>query len=103
MKNFRTFNLSAEFYKSIKNLDLPTDAKNQLDRAARSISLNLAEGSGKATAKDQRRFFQIAFGSLRECQAVFMLEHLEETEQFKLLDKLGAHLYKLIKNSRCGI
>ena len=38
-------------------------------------------------------------GSLRESQAIFVLAELEHTESFQILDKLGRHLYKLIKNA----
>ena len=74
--------------------------KEQLSRAAASIALNLAEGRGRATLADQKRFFHIAMGSVRECQAILTLSELEASESFRLLDVLGAHLYKLIKNAR---
>jgi four helix bundle protein len=38
----------------------------QLRRAATSICSNIAEGSGRRTAKDQAHFFIMAFGSLME-------------------------------------
>jgi four helix bundle protein len=43
------------------------DVKDQLDRAATSISLNIAEGNGKYTPKDRCRFFDTAHGSALEC------------------------------------
>lgn len=77
---------------SFKNLDAYKEAKNlvkvvygliekfpkvetyalcdQLRRAVISIPSNIAEGSGRTSAKDQAHFFEIAFGSLMEvhCQ-----------------------------------
>ena len=42
----------------------------QLRRAVVSIPSNIAEGSGRTSAKDQAHFFEMAFGSLMEvnCQ-----------------------------------
>lgn len=42
---------------------------DQLVRAATSISLNIAEGTGKYTSKDKCRYYDIARGSALECAA----------------------------------
>jgi len=62
------------------------------------VALNLAEGSAKPTAKDQARFYSIALGSLRECQAVLELAGLESSAIAKAADRLGAHLFCLIRS-----
>jgi four helix bundle protein len=59
-------------------------AKDQLDRAATSISLNIAEGNGKFFRKDRARFFDIARGSAVECAAcldVLVARKLATAEQ----------------------
>jgi four helix bundle protein len=45
-------------------------AREQLLRASQSIPLNIAEGNGKASENDRRRFFEIARGSALECAAI---------------------------------
>ncbi len=43
---------------------------DQVRRASVSIPMNIAEGSGKRTAVDGRRYYAIARGSAMECGAV---------------------------------
>ena len=45
-------------------------ARDQLLRASQSIPLNIAEGNGKGTEADRRRFFEIARGSALECASI---------------------------------
>ncbi len=96
MKSFRTFNSAVEFYRLAVTLKLSGNLKEQLSRAASSIALNLAEGRGKRTRADQIKFFQIAFGSTRECQAILILAQLENSDAWNALDSVAANLYRLI-------
>jgi len=99
IKNFRTYFLAVEFYRQLMVLKLPRHLQEQCQRAASSIALNLAEGAGRATKADQARFFNIAFGSLRECEAILDLVTIDSSV-LDLADKLAAHIYKLIKHCR---
>lgn len=102
MKQFRTYQMALKFYQSCRQLKLQQHLRNQMDRAASSIALNLAEGSAKPTKRDQMKFFYIAFGSLRECQAILSLSGVAPDDlPVDLLDQadhLGACLYKLTRS-----
>ena len=91
--NFRTYELSITFYRECKTVKLSHALKDQLMRAASSITLNLAEGAAKPSTKERLRYYSIAFGSLREIQAIIRLEDL--TSLHPRADHLAASLYKL--------
>lgn len=95
MKNFRCYQLAKRQYLAVKKLNLPRYQADQLNRASLSVCLNLAEGSGKSGIKDRRRFYEIAFASHREVQA--LIDLLELTELNELADNLGGGLYNLIR------
>ena len=75
---FRTTRIFAEAQKLLDDGNiliarLPTGygfLADQLRRAVSSIPLNFAEGYGKRTPKEQRRFFMIARGSTNEVAAI---------------------------------
>jgi four helix bundle protein len=78
------------------------NAKDQLLRASQAIALNIAEGNGKATDGDRRRYFEIARGSALECSAVQdvlevcgALSAQENIEAKQILDRIVAMLTKL--------
>ena len=98
LKKFRTYQLAVEFYFNCKKLNVPPYLRNQLERAASSIALNLAEGNARQSTNDRKHFFQIAYGSLKECQAILELV-APKTSAYTLADTLAAHLYRLIKNA----
>ena len=77
-------------------------ARDQWLRASQSIPLNIAEGNGKTSNADRRRFFEIARGSALECAAVQdvlmvgrALEEQESLDRKKELDRIAAMLSRL--------
>ena len=73
LTQFRTYQLAVQFHHQCQTVKMPGYLKSQLLRASSSVALNLAEGSGKPTTRDQLRFYSIAMGSLRESQAALDL------------------------------
>lgn len=78
------------------------NAKDQLLRASQAIPLNIAEGNGKATEGDRRRYFEIARGSALECGAIQdvlqvcgALAAEENARRKATLDRIVAMLTKL--------
>ncbi len=98
MKTFRTLELAIEFYELADKQKVNGILRDQLLRAASSISLNLSEGNAKASVKDKIRYFQTAYGSLRECQTIFKLAKVQDPELQKKADHLAACLYKLLNS-----
>ena len=99
MKNFRSFKITKDLYRSCQKLPVKGHVRDQLLRASLSICLNLAEGSAKQTEKERRRFYYIALGSQRELHCI--LELFEFGDISRLSDHLGACIYKLIQSLSC--
>ena len=53
MVNFRTYELASVYFKECQKVRVAAFLRNQLDRAASSIVLNLAEGNGRRTTNDR--------------------------------------------------
>lgn len=79
---------------------------DQIDRSSTSILLNIAEGTGKFTAKDKNRFYDIARGSAVEsaaCLDVLLKRNrisIEESVKGKeLIFEIVSMLIGLIKSN----
>ena len=97
LRDFTAFQLAKDFYRKCKFLECPKHLRDQLLRASSSIALNVAKGSGKRTPADQKRYYSIALGSLRECEAILELEDLGDNDLRRLMDRLGAILFTLTR------
>ena len=79
-------------------------ARDQWLRASQSIPLNIAEGNGKASEADRRKYFEIARGSALECAAIQDvlvvgkgLDELVSRKRKVELDRMSAMLSRLGK------
>jgi four helix bundle protein len=88
----------------LKTTKMDRVANDQLRRAAFSIMLNIAEGSGRFTKPDKRNFYVIARGSVFECVAILDfsrdIESIEQAEYdsfYTDLEELSKMLFGLIK------
>jgi four helix bundle protein len=79
---------------------------DQLRRAALSVPLNIAEGSGKGTMEDReaRRFYTIARGSSLECAAIIdallalgFVRDDEATRAHELLERIVSMLTRMAR------
>ena len=78
---------------------------DQLIRAGLSISNNIAEGSGKLSAREKRRYYGTAIDSCRECISVLnvlknekFIDEKDAIEARQLGQRITSMLYKLIKS-----
>ena len=77
-------------------------ARDQWLRASQSIPLNIAEGNGKTSEADRRRYFEIARGSALECAAIQdvlvvcrALDERVSQQRKKDIDRMAAMLSRL--------
>ena len=85
--------LAIELFQEIQTLKLCNPVKDQIRRASLSVALNISEGAGRVTGKDQKRFYAIALGSLRETQTLVKI--IGHQELIKKYDRLGGLVYCL--------
>jgi four helix bundle protein len=70
------YRVAVEFATTASRLRVtPASLRDQLERAAASVVLNVAEGAGRAAGADRSHFYAIARGSAFECAAVLDVLH----------------------------
>jgi four helix bundle protein len=110
-ENLRVYKLSEQLADAVWDVALEWDffAKDtvgrQLVRAADSIGANIAEGNGRGTYQDNRRFVRIARGSLNETKhwlrRAFKRKLLSEAQVAALkpaVDELAPRLNAYLKS-----
>lgn len=101
MKDFRQLQVWSKSHDIVKELYYITESfpkeemfglTSQLRRATVSIPTNIAEGCGRGSDADFRRFIQISFGSASEVEYLiflsFELSYIKEEDYQKLNTKL---------------
>lgn len=103
------YKVAREFSREASGIvaDLPrgsSDLGDQLQRAATSIVLNIAEGAGEFSSKEKARFYRIASRSAAECAAaldlakdLYGLDPARAQRTKALLQRAGAMLTKLAR------
>ena len=70
--------------------------RNQLQRAAPSIMLNIAEGAGEHSRRDKARFYRIARRSATECAAMLDLLHAVQLATAAEVDAHHRLLHRIV-------
>lgn len=103
-EKFRAYQRALEFYSFVQPLFENTPPGNsaiidQFRRAALSIVLNIAEGSGKGAGKDRNRFYRVAIGSAMEVGAlldVCSLLKLTSSEEIERGKDILSHIIGIL-------
>jgi len=93
-KRLKCYQLSMSIAKAMPNLigGWPKGysyLSDQLKRAQSSIVLNIAEGNGRTSILERRRFFTIAMSSASEVSSI-----LEMADAYNLIDKISSDYYQ---------
>jgi four helix bundle protein len=102
-KRAKLFN--SEIRNLIKNTKLDPTTKDQLRRASFSIVLNIAEGTGRFSNADRRKFYVISRSSIFECVAILdvlkderIILESEFSTFYVKAEEVSKMLFAMIKN-----
>ena len=102
----KAYKSNLEIFKTIrKKLDREYAIKDQILRASLSVVLNIAEGYGRKSTADFKRYLTMSLGSTNEVivllEIIRDLNLLERTKVEELIDsyqEIGKMLYRLREN-----
>jgi four helix bundle protein len=104
----RGLELTTKVYK-LKKAIIDRVIRDQLLRAVLSIPLNIAEGQGRAHAREKKQFYNTAKGSLYECLPLINLclevQYINKQqfdELYEKMNEVGRVLSGLIKSVKEG-
>lgn len=83
---------------------------SQLRRAIVSVMLNFVEGFGRKRPKVKLNFFEISYGSIRECKYIIFLAYERKwinkesfDKLFKMYDEIAAMLWSITEGLEADI
>lgn len=97
----KAFDFCIQIFKLTSNNKINKNIANQLERAALSISNNIAEGFELQSNKQFVRFLYISKGSCGECRNILAVAHKlnqVSTETFNKLKKEAIDISKQLSN-----
>ena len=113
IKQYQDLEIYQEGYKLLKQIYVITNKYpkeeiyvmvTQIRRAALSIILNIAEGYGRKSKEDFKRFLKISYGSINEVETLLSIGkdvgYIEEREYNDIIERyhvLGRKTYNLIE------
>jgi len=108
-ENLKVYHKAEHFNKCLRaqipRIPLDIEVNRQLKRSALSIMLNIAEGSGRLTNLDKRRFYIVARGSVFETVSILRIVFDEKSidqrqydEFYNAADEISKMLYVMIRN-----
>jgi four helix bundle protein len=102
-KKLQIWQLGMEIVDDVYNMipSIPSEGrfgmKSQVTRAAVSVPANIAEGNGKRSEKDKKRFVEIALGSAFELETHLIIVKNRKWVEEKLIDEL---IEKVLREQR---